>query len=112
NNAFATVDDILELLNSRSILDKDSFLNFPWGRESYLRTLVHLRPGKRISAKCSDPIHTFCEKLKSGSMCLKGFPLILQLLAFNNISSHFRCKAYSHSNSRGSFAKTTTYSNG
>ncbi|CAH2072062.1 unnamed protein product, partial [Thlaspi arvense] len=46
-----------------------------------------MRPGQRIARKAAHPIRNFCEKLKSGSMCLKGFPLILQLMAFKNISS-------------------------
>ncbi|CAH2079484.1 unnamed protein product, partial [Thlaspi arvense] len=56
------------------LVDLDYFLNFPWGR-------------KRVAGKSEDPIGTLCEKLKTGSMRLQGFPLILQFLAFKCIPS-------------------------
>lgn len=77
--------------------DIDAFLAFPWGRESYLKTISSMRPDKklhhipvvkkpRLQGKCTDPLTTFTDQLQQKTFRLTGFPLALQLLAYRNIS--------------------------
>lgn len=77
--------------------DVDAFLSFPWGRESFLKTISTMRPerkmhtnhvGKkpRLHAKTVDPIKTFTDQLQQKTIRLTGFPLALQLLAYRNVS--------------------------
>lgn len=73
--------------------DLPKFLAFPWGRESFLKTISSVRPVKKLplnntakKMKSEDPILVFTQQLQQQTICLKGFPLALQLLAFRNIS--------------------------
>lgn len=65
--------------------DIDSFLSFPWGRESFLHTISLMRHGKNIPGKCDDPITTFCQQLEQKTIRFQGFPLVLQLFAFQSV---------------------------
>lgn len=55
-----------------------SFLQFPWGRESFIKTIYCMKPP--MDEK--DPVGTLVEVLKQTSYRLTGFPLALQLVAF------------------------------
>ncbi|KAJ4865781.1 hypothetical protein Rs2_52701 [Raphanus sativus] len=66
--------------------DLDSFLEFPWGRESFLHTVRSLKPPKFFKGKpVDDPVALLVSKLKQKTFRLTGFPLALQLLAFRAI---------------------------
>jgi len=74
------------------LADLDKFLSFPWGRESFLKTVVGMRPDKRNLGKSTgkrqlttDPIKSLVSQLQQKTFRLKGFPLALQLIAFRNI---------------------------
>ncbi|CAN6867915.1 unnamed protein product [Brassica oleracea] len=67
------------------VQDVDAFCLHPWGRESFRKTIICLKPPKFISLKCEDPIATLVDLLKQESFRLKGFPLALQLLAFQAV---------------------------
>ncbi|EOA34050.1 hypothetical protein CARUB_v10021549mg [Capsella rubella] len=78
--------------------DVDAFLSFPWGRESFLKTISTMRPDikclsqpstkkPRLHTKCTTPLQTFIDQLQQKSFRLQGFPLALQLLAYRNIPS-------------------------
>ncbi|XP_020882022.1 uncharacterized protein LOC110228609 [Arabidopsis lyrata subsp. lyrata] len=77
----------------------DSFLSFPWGRESFLKTIQVMRPGRnkpsmaeskrkrsRAASKIEDPIQLFTNQMQQQTIAIYGFPLGLQLLAYRNIS--------------------------
>ena len=55
-----------------------SFLQFPWGRESFIKTIYCMKPP--MDEK--DPVGTLVDVLKQTSYRLTGFPLALQLVAF------------------------------
>ncbi|XP_024015859.1 uncharacterized protein LOC18025466 [Eutrema salsugineum] len=66
----------------------ENFLNFPWGRESFIKTLWSMRPPNVIKSsknKEEGPVQLFCKQLQQKSIKLNGFPLVLQLLAFRAI---------------------------
>ncbi|CAB86472.1 putative protein [Arabidopsis thaliana] len=74
------------------LADLDKFLSFPWGKESFLKTVVGMRPNKRNLGKSTgkrqlttDPIKSLVNQLQQKTFRLKGFPLALQLIAFRNI---------------------------
>ncbi|KFK24091.1 hypothetical protein AALP_AAs39677U000100, partial [Arabis alpina] len=69
----------------RMLDDTDAFLNFPWGRESFLKTISTLRPPMLDIEKCVDPVEFFCSKLQQHSVWLQGFPLVRQLMAYKAI---------------------------
>ena len=58
---------------------------FPWGTESFLKTISCMKPPKFVPIKCEDPVATLVRKLKQFSFRLQGFPLSLQLVAFRAI---------------------------
>lgn len=64
----------------------DTVLVFPWGRESFLKTISTMRPGKKYHVKCDDPVKVFTIQLQQQTFCMTEFPLALQLLALSNIS--------------------------
>ncbi|CAL9234053.1 unnamed protein product [Arabidopsis halleri] len=66
--------------------DIDSFLQFPWGRESFFRTIMFMKPAPRVLGKPADPIKAFAQQFKQQTIRLQGFPLALQLLAYRNIN--------------------------
>ncbi|WZZ42816.1 hypothetical protein YC2023_039075 [Brassica napus] len=66
--------------------DVDAFLEFPWGRESFLHTVRCMKPPKFEKGKTVDsPVDMLVLKLKQETFHLTGFPLALQLLAFRAI---------------------------
>ncbi|CAN7140061.1 unnamed protein product, partial [Brassica rapa subsp. narinosa] len=66
--------------------DVDAFLEFPWGRESFLHTVRCMKPPKFEKGKLvEDRVGMLVQKLKQSSFRLTGFPLALQLLAFRAI---------------------------
>ncbi|KAG2311239.1 hypothetical protein Bca52824_022796 [Brassica carinata] len=66
----------------RMVQKVDSFCNYPWGRESFLKTITCMKPPKFVPKRCEDPIATLVQALKQDSFRLSGFPLPLQLLAY------------------------------
>lgn len=58
----------------------DFFLEYPWGRESFLRLLRMITIGDYIEDEGS-----LIKKLKQSSMAVHGFPLAIQLFAFRAI---------------------------
>uniref|UniRef100_A0A0D3E7D8 Ubiquitin-like protease family profile domain-containing protein n=2 Tax=Brassica oleracea var. oleracea TaxID=109376 RepID=A0A0D3E7D8_BRAOL len=69
----------------RMVENLKTFLAFPWGRESFLKTISCMKPSKFVPKKCEDPVATLVKKLKQRSFRLQGFPLSLQLVAFRAI---------------------------
>ncbi|CAA7022915.1 unnamed protein product [Microthlaspi erraticum] len=67
------------------LADVDEFLNFPWGRESFIKTISTMCPLRSQAVKDEDPVHTLVKNLGQQSFRLLGFPLALQLLAFQAI---------------------------
>ncbi|CAA7031894.1 unnamed protein product [Microthlaspi erraticum] len=65
--------------------DIEAFLNFPWGRESFMKTISTMRPLRNPAVKDEDPVRTLVKNLGQTSFRLLGFPLALQLLAFQSI---------------------------
>ena len=59
----------------------DAFCQHPWGRESFLKTITCMKPPQ----ECKDPIGELVCLLRQYSFRLKGFPLALQLLAFQAV---------------------------
>ncbi|KAG2292655.1 hypothetical protein Bca52824_039324 [Brassica carinata] len=56
-----------------------------WGRESFWWTISIMIPHKKVLGKFDDPEGVFCAKLRPESKFLVGFPLALQLWAFEAI---------------------------
>ncbi|KAF8113248.1 hypothetical protein N665_0054s0060 [Sinapis alba] len=54
--------------------DLDSFFQFPWGRESFSKTVACMK-----THGGTDPVGTLVKGLKQETLHLKGFPLVLQL---------------------------------
>ncbi|CAN7014111.1 unnamed protein product [Brassica oleracea var. botrytis] len=69
----------------RMVENLKTFFAFPWGRESFLKTISCMKPLKFVPKKCEDPVATLVKKLKQRSFRLQGFPLSLQLVAFRAI---------------------------
>ncbi|KAF3554419.1 hypothetical protein F2Q69_00011085 [Brassica cretica] len=61
------------------------FLAFQWGRESFLWAIRTMKPGPKVMGKCEDPTGDFCKKLRQKTIRIMGFPLALQLVAFELI---------------------------
>ncbi|KAF8092683.1 hypothetical protein N665_0405s0009 [Sinapis alba] len=61
------------------------FFAFPWGRESFAWTISTMKPGPKVMGKCEDPNGDLCKKLRQKTVKLVGFPLALQLVAFEAI---------------------------
>ncbi|XP_024014516.1 uncharacterized protein LOC112088464 [Eutrema salsugineum] len=71
----------------RMLEDLDAFLSFPWGRESFLKTIACMRPSKKVPGKVDDPVTAFRQLLHQSTFRMQGFPLVLQLVAFEAIPS-------------------------
>ncbi|CAN7049718.1 unnamed protein product [Brassica rapa subsp. trilocularis] len=69
----------------RMVENLKTFLAFPWGRESFLKTISCMKPPKFVPKKCEDPVATLVKTLKQRSYRLQGFPLSLQFVAFRAI---------------------------
>ncbi|KFK22225.1 hypothetical protein AALP_AAs59482U000200 [Arabis alpina] len=74
--------------------DVEAFMRFPWGRESFLRTVKCMVPTQPQSPPVSkrkkvvreeDPVADLQKKLQQLTVHLEGFPLALQLLALEAI---------------------------
>lgn len=63
----------------------DFFLNYPWGRHAFTRTLNLIKVGHHIHN-----ITGLVHKLKQSSMSVHGFPLAIQLHAFNCVPSFLK----------------------
>ncbi|CAH2065393.1 unnamed protein product [Thlaspi arvense] len=68
---------------ARMLDDMESFLRFPWGKESFFHTIITTRPLR--NGKHNDPNKVFCDQLLTGLMRVTGFPLILQIIAYRAI---------------------------
>ncbi|KAG2306840.1 hypothetical protein Bca52824_026588 [Brassica carinata] len=69
-----------------SMLSKlTTFFAFPWGRESFLKTISCMKPPKPAPPKIKDHVAWLVHKLKQSSFRLQGFPLTLQLVVFRAI---------------------------
>ncbi|XP_024006892.1 uncharacterized protein LOC112083397 [Eutrema salsugineum] len=69
----------------RMLEDLDGFLSFPWGRESFLKTIACMRPALKVPGKVDDPVGGFRQLLRQSTFRMQGFPLVLQLLAFEAV---------------------------
>ncbi|KAF3575617.1 hypothetical protein DY000_02032553 [Brassica cretica] len=69
----------------RMVENLKTFFAFPWGRESFLKTISCMKPLKFVPKKCEDPVATLVKKLKQRSFRLQSFPLSPQLVAFRAI---------------------------
>lgn len=69
----------------RMVEDVETFCLHPWGRESFLKTITCMKPPKFVPTKCEDPIGTLVTLLQQETYALKGFPLALQLLAYQAV---------------------------
>uniref|UniRef100_A0A0D3CK87 DUF1985 domain-containing protein n=1 Tax=Brassica oleracea var. oleracea TaxID=109376 RepID=A0A0D3CK87_BRAOL len=59
----------------------DSFLKFPWGHESFLKTITCMKP----PTDATDPVGALAQVLKQTTYRLTGFALALQLVAMKAI---------------------------
>ncbi|CAA7019983.1 unnamed protein product [Microthlaspi erraticum] len=64
--------------------DVQAFLDFPWGRLSFIRTLHCFGP-EPMSTKTPNPIKKLKKRLTQQTSACYGFPLALQLLALEAI---------------------------
>ncbi|KAF8087028.1 hypothetical protein N665_0602s0011 [Sinapis alba] len=56
----------------RMVEDLPSFLNFPWGRESFLKTITCMRPSNLLPTKSDDPVKTLVWQLKQRTFRLQA----------------------------------------
>ncbi|CAN6859675.1 unnamed protein product [Brassica oleracea var. botrytis] len=61
--------------------DIETFLPYPWGRESFLATLPRFLPPS-VSKVIKDPVEAMRVRLSQQTTACYGFPLAIQLLAF------------------------------
>ncbi|CAA7032682.1 unnamed protein product [Microthlaspi erraticum] len=86
------VDGVLVMNKTRKLTpayvdmleDVQPFLDFPWGRLSFIRTLSRFGP-EPLSTKTPDPITKLKNRLRQQTSACYGFPLALQLIAFEAI---------------------------
>ncbi|KAF8111921.1 hypothetical protein N665_0071s0060 [Sinapis alba] len=77
------VDGVLKYV--KMVEDLKKFLAFPWERESFLWTISTLKPAPKVMGKCENPTGDFCKKLRQKTVKTVGFPLALQLVAYQAI---------------------------
>lgn len=65
----------------KMVQDVDAFCQHPWGRESFLKTISCMKP----PVDCEDPAGELVCLLTQKTYRLQGFPLALQLLAFQAV---------------------------
>lgn len=65
----------------KMVRDVDAFCKHPWGRESFLKTISCMKPPSGFA----DPVKELVRRLRQETFRLKGFPLALQLLAFQAV---------------------------
>ncbi|XP_013624625.1 PREDICTED: uncharacterized protein LOC106330751 [Brassica oleracea var. oleracea] len=63
------------------LCDVEYFLEYPWGRESFLKTLPRLLPPYTRE----DSLGEICHRLSQQTAAAYGFPLALQLFAFEAV---------------------------
>ena len=51
-----------------------TFFAFPWGRESFVKTISCMKPPKPSFKNGNDPVSWLVRKLKQDSFRLQGFP--------------------------------------
>ncbi|KAL0853811.1 hypothetical protein Bca101_058963 [Brassica carinata] len=61
--------------------DVERFLAYPWGRESFMVTIPRFLPPP-VSEEVPNPIETMRQRLSQKTTAAYGFPLALQLFAF------------------------------
>ncbi|KAH0917474.1 hypothetical protein HID58_025134, partial [Brassica napus] len=61
------------------------FLAFQWGRKSFSWAIRTMNPVPKVMGKCEDPNGNFCKKPRQKNIRILGFPLALQLVAFELI---------------------------
>ncbi|KAG2328040.1 hypothetical protein Bca52824_010768 [Brassica carinata] len=66
------------------IANLESFMNYPWGRTSFLYTISRFLPPP-VSVETPDPLHALRIRLSQKTTACYGFPLALQLLAFQAV---------------------------
>ncbi|CAN7093274.1 unnamed protein product [Brassica rapa subsp. narinosa] len=66
------------------LTDVPSFLNYPWGRLSFVYTLSRFLPPP-VSKDIPDPLHELQIRLFQQTSACYGFPLTLELLAFKAV---------------------------
>ncbi|CAN6923702.1 unnamed protein product, partial [Brassica oleracea] len=69
----------------RMVQDVETFCSHPWGRESFIKTTTCMKPPKFVRLKCEDPIGAMVQLFKQETLRLRGFPLALQLLAYQAV---------------------------
>ncbi|CAN7048564.1 unnamed protein product, partial [Brassica rapa subsp. trilocularis] len=62
----------------------ESFMNYPWGRTSFLYTISRFMPPP-VSVETPYPLHALRIRLSQKTTACYGFPLALQLLAFEAV---------------------------
>lgn len=65
----------------KMVQNLEAFCQHPWGRESFLKTIDCMKPPQ----DCANPTGQLVTLLRQDSFRLKGFPLALQLLAFQAV---------------------------
>ncbi|KAH0934599.1 hypothetical protein HID58_011716 [Brassica napus] len=65
----------------RMVDNLEDFFNFPWGRESFLKTITCMKP----PTNAENPVAALAQILQQTTYRLTGFPLALQLVAFKAI---------------------------
>ncbi|WZZ70190.1 hypothetical protein YC2023_081560 [Brassica napus] len=65
----------------RMVDNLDAFLKFPWGRESFLKTITCMKP----PTDAADPVGALAQVLQQTTYRLTGFALALQLVAMKEI---------------------------
>ena len=65
----------------RMVDNLEDFFNFPWGRESFLKTITCMKP----PTDAENPVAALAQILQQTTYRLTGFPLALQLVAFKAI---------------------------
>ena len=62
----------------------ESFMNYPWGRTSFLHTISRFLPPP-VSVETPGPLQALRIRLSQKKTACYGFPLALQLLAFEAV---------------------------
>ncbi|XP_024013163.1 uncharacterized protein LOC112087478 [Eutrema salsugineum] len=63
----------------------DSFMAFPWGRGSFMKTICCMLPPRKSQGKSDATVVDFRQLLRQATLQMQGFPLVLQLVAFQAI---------------------------
>ncbi|KAG7588742.1 Ulp1 protease family C-terminal catalytic domain [Arabidopsis suecica] len=77
NKHLSITEDYVEMLD-----DIDFFLAYPWGRQAFIHTIERFGPPEKSK---TTPLQELRDRLRQKSSCCYGFPLALQLQAFEAI---------------------------